>query len=44
MVPWELMEFLVDTLSQSVYVGIDVVSHDRHVDVGSSEMHCTSRL
>lgn len=25
-VPWDFMEFLADTLSQSVYAGIDVIS------------------
>lgn len=35
---WDLIEFLAEALSQSVYAGIDVVSHDRHVDAGSSEM------
>lgn len=38
---WDLIEFLAEALSQSVYAGIDVVSHDRHVDAGSSEMHCS---
>lgn len=37
-VPWDLMEFLADALSQTVYAGIDIVSHDRHVDVGNGEM------
>lgn len=40
-VPWDLMEFLADPLSLRVYGGIDVVSHDRHVDVGSGEMQYT---
>lgn len=37
-VPWDRMKFLTDALSQRVYTGIDVVRHDRHVDVGNGEM------